>query len=247
MVQGDQPQGKRAGPQPYVPPVPPPPHRPAQPNRRKGLILALTVGGAAFLAMMVFLVFVLVRGMLSSAEETPGNPGQGSAPQEGTEEEAPLPGNDGSQVFSSNDGLVEYHLHGATCGMRELDTRVATLTNGEYCVVELEVTNNGTDPLHLEADRQWLGGETRMTEASEPSKEESVASLWDEGGIPPEKSAQGPLVFIIPDTHPREFLLLSHKDAEETGEAPERDEDFTEIPISEILESSTTYEFDLET
>lgn len=246
MVQGDQQQGKRAGPQPYVPPVPPPPHQPAQPNRRRGLILVLTVGGAALLAALVFLAFFLTRNMVDSSEGPAGDPGEDSAPQEDPGVEAPLPGN-GDQGFTSNDGLVEYHVHEVTCGMRELDTRVATLTNGEYCVVELEVTNHDTDPLHLDAPQQWLGDQTRLSEASEPSKEESVTSLWNGDGIAPDDSARGPLVFIIPDTHPREILMLTHKAPEETGEASERGEDFTEIPISEILEHSSTYEFDLET
>src|SRR5699024_10923816 len=81
----------------------------------------------------------------------------------------------------------------------------------------------------------------------EPSKEEGVTSLWNGDGIAPDDSARGPLVFIIPDTHPREILMLTHKAPEETGEASERGEDFTEIPISGILEHSSTYEFDLET
>src|SRR5699024_1298903 len=127
-----------------------------QPNRRRGLILVLTVGGAALLAALVFLAFFLTRNMVDSSEGPAGDPGEDSAPQEDPGVEAPLPGN-GDQGFTSNDGLVEYHVHEVTCGMRELDTRVATLTNGEYCVVELEVTNHDTDPLHLDAPQQWLG------------------------------------------------------------------------------------------
>ena len=246
MVQGDQQQGKRVGPQPYVPPVPPPPHRPTQPSRRKGLVLALTVGGAALLAAVVFLVFVLVRSTAESSEGPPGSPGDGSVPQGDQEEGSPRPDNGGDLSYPSTDGLVEYRVHGATCGMRELDTRPTAVAGGEYCVVELEVTNHGTDPLHLDAAQQWLGNQTRFTEASEPSKEESVTSLWDEDGIAPDNSARGPLVFSVPDAHPREILMLSHKDREETGETSGRDEDFTEIPLSEILERSTTYEFDLD-
>ncbi|GAA0980439.1 serine/threonine-protein kinase [Nocardiopsis tropica] len=210
-------QANRPGPQPYVPPVPPPPHRPAAPNRRRGLVVAVAVGASVLLVLMAVLTILVMNrddppfsggddappaGAGSEQEEAPE-----PAPDDGADDSVPSDGSGGV----SADGTVEYRVNSVNCGMETLEGRSA-LRRGEYCVVDLQVTNllEG-ERFVFDSKSQYLVTESESeVVAATPSRDEQVSSLWDTGGLAPGTPAAGELVFILTEDESPVRLLLNN-------------------------------------
>ena len=217
-------QANRPGPQPYVPPVPPPPHQPAAPNRRRGLIVMVAVGATALLVLVVILVTLLMnmdRSPFSDADDAP--PAADSQPEETPPaddgaDDSDSPGVPGGLPAMSADGTVEYQVNSVTCGLEEVAGR-SGLRRGEYCVVDLEVTNllNGA-PFAFDSKAQYLVTDTESEiVAATPSRSEQERPLWDVDGLAPGNTATGELVFILtPEQSPVQLLLNNTVDGAPT-------------------------------
>ncbi|WP_150236732.1 serine/threonine protein kinase [Nocardiopsis quinghaiensis] len=241
MVPPPDQQAGRPGPQPYVPPVPPPPHRPAAPNRRRGVIVAMVLGGVVLLVALMILMSVLVRwdgppfsgdGGASSddASEQTQPDAQESAPDgdagSGGPGDTDPTGVPDDVSGASSDRMVQYYVNEVTCGLRKHNIRSTLQTNAEYCVVNLEMSNAGDELLVFDHREQRLStnfSETR--EAEEPSPREAEQPLWDRAGIGPGATASGELVFILRDGETPHTLVLNHR----------LDADPTEINIQDMV------------
>ena len=223
---------------PYVPPVPPPPHRPAEPGRRKGLFLALGLGGVALVAAILFLLFSVLRpgagplwfGSDGSEQEQPGS--------DGSADEDP-----GGSPDQAGNGPVDFEVMAVTCGMEQVGLHSAARVDvGEYCVVELAVTNNSDETVRMRYENQVMATNNTNETARAPSNAEVDAPLWN-SAIQPGDKVTGPVVFLIHSDQTPERLLLTAEDLPEDelpGQNPER---YDEVPIGDLVEHSEDYDF----
>lgn len=225
-------QANRPGPQPYVPPVPPPPHRPATPNRRRGVIIAMALGGVLVLVLIMLLMNALVNwGGLPLFGDDRGSQGEASPqeqPSDPTPEEdaadsedspdRPSTGLPDDMAGASADQMVQYHVHEVTCGLPQHNIRSRLQTNAEYCVVMLGLSNVSDELVVFDHNEQLLTTSFNETvEAEEPSRPEYEKPLWDTSGIGPGATVEGELVFILRNGETPRMLVLSHRpDAEPT-------------------------------
>ncbi|MEV2274286.1 protein kinase [Nocardiopsis sp. NPDC049922] len=226
-------QGPRPGPQPYVPPVPPPPHRPAAPSRRRGLVVGLAVGGAALLIVIAALLAVVstIKGTAPwSNAEAGADQGQGAP-----DEQPPADGEDRSEdkgdgpgaeepvtvPIRSADGMVEYEVLGVDCDREpaEYHPRSVPVQGGDYCFVQVEMTNRSDVRLSFAFDQQFIqvaGGGEGPYSAQRPTQEESATvSLWDEDGVPPGATVGGELAFIVAEDEEPTAVQLTHRTGED--------------------------------
>ena len=226
-------QSNRPGPQPYVPPVPPPPHRPATPNRRRGVIIAMALGGVLVLVLIMLLMNALMnwsnpplfgdddRGSQgeASSQEQPSDPepDEDAADSEGSSD-SPSTGPPDDMAGASADRMVRYHVHEVTCGLPQHNIRSRLQTNAEYCVVMLGLSNVSDELVVFDHNEQMLTTSFNETVgAEEPSRPEYEKPLWDTSGIGPGATVEGELVFILRNGEtPRTLVLSHHPGAEPT-------------------------------
>ncbi|WP_017616548.1 serine/threonine-protein kinase [Nocardiopsis salina] len=232
-------QQPRPSSRPYVPPVPPPPHRPAEPGRRRGLFLALGLGGVALVAAILFLLFSVL------------NPGSGplwfgadaSDSQDSAEDDAGADAAPDDPQGPAGSGPVDFDVMTVVCGMNQVGVHSEAQRNrGEYCVAELSVTNNSDEPVRIRAENQVMVTDRSEEVARKPSTDEEDAPLW-ESAIAPGQEVAGPVVFLILTDQTPEALMLTAEEApegEQPGQNPER---YEEIPIGDLVERSDDYEF----
>ncbi|GHD19259.1 hypothetical protein GCM10007147_10300 [Nocardiopsis kunsanensis] len=223
---------------PYVPPVPPPPHRPTEPGRRRGLFLALGLGGVALVAAILFLLFSVLNpgsGPLWFGSDDSGSEGDGS---DDSADQAP----DGPQD-QAGDGPVDFDVTAITCGMEQVGLHSAVrVGDGEYCVVELTVTNHGDETVRMRHENQIMATDEKTETAREPSTAEANAPLWNPT-IHPGDKVTGPMVFIIHSDQVPERLLLTTEELPE-GELPGENLDrYDEVLVGDLVERAEEYEF----
>jgi serine/threonine protein kinase len=213
--------------QPYVPPVPPPPHQPAAPARRRGLVLGAAIAGVALLvALVLLLTFVFNNNPLlpwadddsAQGQEAPDEQEPGAAAPDDDADGAQEPdGPVGDMPVASADGAVQYDVSDVTCGLNKHNIRSGLQADAEYCVVQLSLTNAGTNLLLFDAGDQILTTTSHSThEAETPSRDEQRQSLWEGPGVTPGTTAEGELVFILREGDGRpETLSLAHAEGAE--------------------------------
>ena len=227
-------QSNRPGPQPYVPPVPPPPHQPTAPNRRRGVIIAMVLGGVLVLVLIMLLMNALMnwsnpplfgdddRGSQgeASSQEQPSDPepDEDAADSEGSSD-SPSTGPPDDMAGASADRMVRYHVHEVTCGLPQHNIRSRLQTNAEYCVVMLGLSNVSDELVVFDHNEQMLTTSFNETVgAEEPSRPEYEKPLWDTSGIGPGATVEGELVFILRNGETPRTLVLSHRPGAEPTE-----------------------------
>jgi len=223
---------------PYVPPVPPPPHRPTDPGRRRGLFLALGLGGVALVAAILFLLFSVLNpgsGPLWFGSDDSGNEDSGAGE---SAEQAP-----GDSQEQAGNGPVDFEIMAVTCGMEQVGLHsAARVGDGEYCVVELTVTNNGDETIRMRYENQVMITDEQDETAREPSNAEADAPLWSTA-VQPGAEVAGPMVFLIHSDQTPERLLLTAEDLPEDELPGQNRERYEEFPLGDLVEHADDYDF----
>lgn len=96
-----------------------------------------------------------------------------------------------------DDGNITFVAHEIECGLESIgedDT-----PDGQYCVLEITVTNNGDEDFELSASNQRMitsDGETTRAEGSPRIRRALESPVFD--ALPPGESATGAIAFDIP-------------------------------------------------
>lgn len=184
--------------EPYVVYVPPP-------RRRSGVRVLLVLG-------LIFAAFVaggIIVAVLNAASSNPPvtAPSGGSDPAE--PDAPPAPPGVGDTV---SDGSFEFVVNSVDCGRTSLGGIVKLEAKGQYCIVDLTVTNSGDEsPAFSELWQRAYdanGNEYGTDALAGAVVNQSLGSLWT--SIPAGESMTGKIVYDIPADATLAKLELHH-------------------------------------